>query len=42
MISDHSTPMVDKVFITGKSESGKSRNVDLRKTIKSGFSAFWK
>ena len=40
MMSDHSTSMGDKVFITGKSESGKTTNVDLRKTTKSGFSAF--
>ena len=42
MMSDHSPSMGDEVFMTRKSESGKTKNVDLRETTKSGFSAFWK
>ena len=42
MMSDHSPSMGDEVFMTRKSESGKTKNFDLRETTKSGFSAFWK
>ena len=41
-MSDHSTSMGDKVFMTRKNESGKTTKFDLRETTKSGFSAFWK
>ena len=40
MMSDHSPSMGDDVFMTRKSESGKTKKC--RFTTKSGFSAFWK
>ena len=42
MMSDRSPSMGDEVFMTRKSESGKTKNFDFRETTKSGFSAFWK
>ena len=42
MMSDHSPSMGDEVFMTRKSESGKTEHFNLREMTKSGFSAFWK
>ena len=40
MMSDHSTSMGDKVFITGKSESGKTKKFDYAKRPKVDLAPF--